>query len=131
MRARVAAARVGRLATVGAGSRPHVVPCCFALADMGDTVVSAVDAKPKSTLALRRLDNLRLHPAASLLVDHYDEDWSALWWVRIDGVGRVVTDGPERDAALDALAAKYEQYRRHRPPGPVIALAITGWRAWP
>jgi PPOX class probable F420-dependent enzyme len=129
MRTRVAGARVGRLATVTDEGRPHLVPCCFAL--VGDTVYSAVDAKPKSTLALRRLANVRATGHASLLVDHYDDDWSALWWVRVDGAGRVVESGPERDTALAALATKYEQYRRTPPPGPVVALDITRWRAWP
>jgi PPOX class probable F420-dependent enzyme len=129
MRERVRAARVGRLATVTPGGWPHVVPCCYAVD--GDTVVSAVDAKPKSTLALRRLANLRAHPRASLLVDHYEDDWTALWWVRVDGVSRVLEGGEDRDRALDLLAAKYEQYRRQRPPGAVIAIEITGWRAWP
>jgi len=127
-RDRLAAARVGRLATVTAEGRPHVVPCCFAL--LGDTAYSAVDAKPKSTLALRRLDNLRAHPHASLLVDHYDEDWTALWWIRVDGDGRVVEDGAEHATALAALADKYDQYRRQRPPGAVVALDVTTWRSW-
>lgn len=129
MRERVAQARVARLATVADDGRPHIVPCCFAL--VTDTAYSAVDAKPKSTLALRRVANLRGNPRASLLVDHYDEDWAALWWVRLDGAGRLVDDGDERDRALSALAAKYDQYRRDPPPGPVIALDITSWRAWP
>jgi PPOX class probable F420-dependent enzyme len=129
MRRRVGEARVGRLATVTPDGRPHVVPCCFALD--GDTIVSAVDAKPKTTQALRRLDNLRAHPAAALLVDHYDEDWSTLWWVRADGEGTVVTEGPSREAALALLAAKYPQYRRTPPPGPVVAIRVTRWRAWP
>jgi PPOX class probable F420-dependent enzyme len=129
IRARVAEARVARLGTVTEDGRPHLVPCCFAL--VGDTAYSAVDAKPKSTLALRRLANLRARGQASLLIDHYDEDWSALWWVRVDGAGRVVDAGPERDAALAALAAKYDQYRRDPPPGPVVAVDITTWRAWP
>ena len=127
-RDRLAAARVGRLATVTAEGRPHVVPCCFAL--LGDTAYSAVDAKPKSTLALRRLDNLRANPHASLLVDHYDEDWTALWWIRVDGDGRVVEDGAEHATALEALADKYDQYRRQRPPGAVVALDVTTWRSW-
>ena len=127
-RDRLAAARVGRLATVTAAGRPHVVPCCFAL--LGDTAYSAVDAKPKSTLALRRLDNLRANPHASLLVDHYDEDWTALWWIRVDGDGRVVEDGAEHATALAALAHKYDQYRRQRPPGAVVALDVTTWRSW-
>jgi PPOX class probable F420-dependent enzyme len=125
----VGEARVARLGTVTEDGRPHLVPCCFAL--VGDTAYSAVDAKPKSTLALRRLANLRARGQASLLVDHYDEDWSTLWWVRVDGAGRVVDAGRERDAALAALAAKYDQYRRDPPPGPVVAVDITTWRAWP
>lgn len=129
MRERVTHARVARLATVTDDGRPHIVPCCFALE--ADTAYSAVDAKPKSTLALRRVANLRGNHRASLLVDHYDEDWATLWWVRLDGAGRVVDDGDERDRALAALAAKYHQYRRDPPPGAVIALDITTWRAWP
>ncbi len=129
IRARVSAARVAHLATVTVEGEPHVVPCCYVLA--GETIWSAVDGKPKSTLALRRLDNLRAHPMASLLVDHYEEDWGELWWVRIDGSARVLTDGAEREEALDRLAEKYVQYESRRPPGPVIAITATVWRAWP
>ncbi len=129
MRRRVEGARSGVLSTVTPDGHPHAVPCCFVLD--GDAVYSAVDAKPKSTLALRRLDNLVANPAACLLVDRYDDDWSQLWWIRVDGTGRVLADGGERDHALDLLAAKYPQYRASRPPGPVIALDITAWRSWP
>jgi PPOX class probable F420-dependent enzyme len=129
MRRRLGEARVGRLATVTPRGEPHVVPCCFALA--GDRIVSAVDAKPKSTLALARLANLAAHPRAALLVDHYAEDWSTLWWVRADGAGRVVASGAERDRALDMLAAKYEQYARTRPPGAVVVVEVDRWRSWP
>lgn len=129
MRRRVAEARSGVLSTVTADDRPHAVPCCFVLD--GDIVYSAVDSKPKSTLALRRLDNLAAQPEACLLVDHYDDDWSELWWIRLDCTARVLTDGDKRDRALDLLAAKYPQYRSARPPGAVIALDVTTWRAWP
>ena len=129
MRERVGEARSGVLSTVTVDGRPHAVPCCFVLD--GDVVYSAVDAKPKSTLALRRLDNLAANPAACLLVDCYDDDWSKLWWIRVDGTARVLADGDERDHALDLLAAKYPQYQATRPPGPVIALDITAWRSWP
>jgi PPOX class probable F420-dependent enzyme len=129
MRARVTEARVARLATVAGDGSPHLVPCCFALER--DVVYSAVDGKPKSTLALRRLANLRANPRASLLVDHYAEDWSTLWWVRLDGNGRVIEAGKERDAALSLLAAKYDQYRIERPIGPVVAIDIATWRGWP
>jgi PPOX class probable F420-dependent enzyme len=124
MRERVAAAPVGRLATVRPDGTPHVVPCCFALD--GDTLYSAVDAKPKTTLALQRLDNVRANPRASLLVDHYDDDWSQLWWIRVDGDALVV----DSSHAIALLQAKYPQYAQTPPPGAVIALAITHWRAW-
>jgi PPOX class probable F420-dependent enzyme len=129
LRQRLEGARVGHLATVWPDGRPHVVPCCFVLVD--DVVYSAVDAKPKSTLALQRLRNVAAHPAASLAVDHYEEDWTQLWWIRLDGQARVVDRGPERDAAIDALTAKYRQYVDAPPPGSVIALAVERWRAWP
>ena len=129
---RVVGARVGRLATITADGRPHVVPCCFVLhGDDNAVVYSAVDAKPKSTLALRRLANVRANPAAALVVDHYEEDWSALWWVRLDGNGRVLGVGDEREHALDLLAAKYHQYAEQRPPGAVIAIDVVSWRGWP
>jgi len=124
----VEAAPVGRLATVTADGRPHAVPCCFAL--VGERVYSAVDGKPKSTTVLKRLDNVRANPVATLLVDHYDDDWTRLWWVRLDGLARIVDDAAERDTALDALAARYRQYRRDRPEGPMLALDIERWSGW-
>ena len=125
----LADARFGVLATVTSEGRPHLVPCCFVL--HGDAVYSAVDAKPKSTLALRRLDNLRANPSAALLVHHDDEDWSTLWWVRVDGRGSIVDTEDERVRARHLLAAKYPQYRTIPPPGDVIVLATESWRWWP
>ncbi|HEX7300788.1 MAG TPA: TIGR03668 family PPOX class F420-dependent oxidoreductase [Solirubrobacteraceae bacterium] len=127
-RARLAAGRVGHLATVRPDGRPHVVACCFALED--DRVWTAVDAKPKATARLQRLANVRAHPWASLLVDHYEESWERLWWVRADGSAAVVEHGAERDRALEALAAKYPQYAMAPPEGPVIAMAVERWRGW-
>jgi PPOX class probable F420-dependent enzyme len=129
MRSRFVTARVAHLATISGTDRPHVVPCCFAVD--GDTVYSAVDGKPKSTRALQRVTNLRANPRATLLVDHYDEDWTLLWWVRIDAHGRVLDRGAEFDNAVTLLRAKYEQYRRDAPAGPVVALDILTWLGWP
>ena len=126
--ARVAAARVGRLATVRPDGTPHVVPVVFAV--VGSTVVTAVDAKPKRTHDLQRLRNLARQPACSLLVDAYDEDWSQLWWVRLDGVARVVHDEPERSAHVAALVAKYAQYRSAPPPGPAVVVEVTATASW-
>src|SRR3954452_3561838 len=107
MRDHVATARVGRLATVRGDGQPHAVPVCFAFA--GDEIVTAVDAKPKSTTALTRLDNVRAHRDVCLLVDHYDDDWSKLWWVRVDGAARVADLS---DSYAAALASKYDQYAK-------------------
>jgi PPOX class probable F420-dependent enzyme len=125
-RALLAAARVGRLATVRPDGRPHVVVCCFAVE--GDVVWTAVDAKPKRDARLQRLANLRANPQASLLVDHYEEDWERLWWVRVDGPAAVLDEGDPR--ALAALTAKYPQYAASPPGGPVIALTIERVSAW-
>jgi PPOX class probable F420-dependent enzyme len=121
-------AKVARLATVSDQGRPHIVPIVFAL--NGDTIYFAVDAKPKRTNHLARLKNIAANPAVSMLVDHYEDDWTRLWWVRADGTARVVSEEAEAQHATDLLVARYAQYRVTRPPGPVVAIAIdrlTGW----
>ena len=128
MRRRVADARVARLATVDASGRPHLVPFCFVLD--GDEVLSAVDAKPKATRRLRRLQNVGANPSVSVLVDHYEEDWQSLWWVRLDGRAEVVDSGPRSERALDLLAGKYAQYREDRPAGPVLSIHVEHWAGW-
>ncbi|HEX7746867.1 MAG TPA: TIGR03668 family PPOX class F420-dependent oxidoreductase [Micromonosporaceae bacterium] len=125
----VESARVARLATVDADGRPHLVPVCFVL--IGEVVYSAIDEKPKRSTRLRRLANIEATGRACVLIDEYHEDWSALWWVRLDGHGRVVTDPAEADRALATLTAKYPQYVERPPRGPVLALTITNWSAWP
>ncbi|MEV5558827.1 TIGR03668 family PPOX class F420-dependent oxidoreductase [Nonomuraea wenchangensis] len=127
-RRRFAAARVARLATVRGDGGPRLVPVVFAV--IGERVVSAVDHKPKTTTDLRRLADIRADPRVTLLADHYDEDWSLLWWVRADGLARVAVAGPEREEALDALTAKYPQYRERRPAGPAVVVEVTRWRSW-
>jgi PPOX class probable F420-dependent enzyme len=128
LRRRAEAAPVARLATADVAGRPHLVPCCFAVE--ADVVYSVVDHKPKRSAALRRLDNIRANPAVSLLVDHYEDDWAALWWVRFDGRGRVVVDGPEHAGAVALLCGKYPQYRANPPTGVVVAIDITDCRSW-
>jgi PPOX class probable F420-dependent enzyme len=122
------AAPIARLATVDPAGNPRVVPCCFALD--GDVVYSAVDHKPKRTSRLARLDDIRGHPAVSLVVDHYEDDWSQLWWVRLDGSARVVDDGPVWQRGVDLLVAKYRQYQERAPTGPVIVIAVERRRSW-
>jgi PPOX class probable F420-dependent enzyme len=122
---RFATARVARLATVRPSGAPHLVPIVFALA--GDTLYSAVDAKPKRTRELRRLANIAAEPRVSVLADHYEEDWQRLWWVRADGVARVLDSCP---AGLAALVARYPQYRDRPPAGPFLEISVEKWAAW-
>ena len=118
---------MARLATVTDTGAPHLVPVVFAL--VGDTVWTGVDGKPKRSRMLQRLANIAADPRVSLLVDHYEEDWSQLWWVRVDGTAHVVT---ERTADGEvALAAKYPQYRDVPLAGPFIQVAVDRWRFWP
>src|SRR5581483_12258899 len=105
---RLAAARVARLATIDPDGRPHLVPIVFALD--GDTLYSAVDRKPKRSTTLRRIENARARPDVTVLVDRYDDDWTALWWIRLRGRARVLDEGAEREHALLLLTAKYAQY---------------------
>ena len=129
-RERFAAARVARLATADAEGRPHLVPMVFVLA--GETIYSAVDAKPKRTDRLRRLANAAANPRVALRADHYDDaDWTALWWVRADGVARVLApEDEEAVRAVDRLVARYAQYREARPHGPVLAVDVERWSGW-
>jgi PPOX class probable F420-dependent enzyme len=128
MHEKLETARVARLATVDAQGRPHLVPVCFVLE--GDVVYSAVDEKPKGSRALKRLENIRAHPGVTMLVDHYEEDWSRLWWVRLDGTAHIVDSGPEHDRALGLLLEKYDQYRAEPPQGPVIVIRVKRRRTW-
>src|ERR671935_135408 len=82
-RALLASARVARLATADAEGRPHLVAITFAVD--GDEIITAVDHKPKRTVRLRRLANIEANPRVSVLADHYEDDWSGLWWARADG----------------------------------------------
>ena len=128
MRRLVASAPVGRLATVRTDGRPHIVPICFVVTN--DVVYSAVDEKPKRHQQLQRVSNVRATGAASLLVDEYHDDWSRLWWVRLDGRAHVVESPSEIERAIRSLSEKYPQYRDQPPSGPVLALDVERWAGW-
>jgi PPOX class probable F420-dependent enzyme len=116
------------LATIDPDGRPHLVPIVFALD--GHTLYSAVDRKPKRSTTLRRMENARARPDVTILVDHYEDDWSRLWWIRLRGRARVLDHGEERDHALELLQEKYPQYRAEPPDGPVLAIDVTETREW-
>ena len=125
---RLATAQVARLATTDPDGRPHLVPIVFAID--GDTLYSAVDRKPKRSTTLRRIENARERPDVTILVDHYEDDWSRLWWIRLRGRARVLDGGDELERALRLLAEKYPQYRDEPPGPPVLAVDVTDVREW-
>lgn len=121
--------RVGRLGLIDDGDRPRVLPVTFAVAC--ESIYSAIDRKPKRTGAPARLRYLRRRPEVALTVDHYEDDWSTLAWVQV--LGRVaIVDPTEDERGMNALASKYEPYRREPPPGPLLVLTperALHWRA--
>ncbi|TNY35327.1 TIGR03668 family PPOX class F420-dependent oxidoreductase [Thermomonospora catenispora] len=127
-RRRLAAAPVVRLATVDERGRPHLVVTTFALD--GDLIRMAVDHKPKRTRHLKRLRNIVGNPWVSVLADHYEDDWSRLWWVRADGRARVTDDPRELRRTADLLAERYPQYRERPPQGPAITVQVQRWVGW-
>ncbi|MQA84160.1 MAG: TIGR03668 family PPOX class F420-dependent oxidoreductase [Streptosporangiales bacterium] len=127
-RDRFAAAPIARLATADGRGRPHIVPITFAV--RGETVVTVVDRKPKRSRNLKRLRNIVENPRVSVLVDHYEDDWGALWWVRADGTAGVVEEESGIADALPVLQDKYPQYRGDVPEGPLIVIAVDRWASW-
>jgi PPOX class probable F420-dependent enzyme len=128
LKQRFAESPVARLATVSADGQPHLVPVVFVVS--GNTVYTAVDGKPKSGKRLRRLANIEANPTVSLLVDHYDEDWRQLWWVRADGDAHIHDGGPDVVTAYRLLRRKYPQYQDVSLDGPVIAVSVRRWSSW-
>ncbi|MDH5615729.1 MAG: TIGR03668 family PPOX class F420-dependent oxidoreductase, partial [Acidimicrobiia bacterium] len=118
----LAGAEVGRLATVDPTGHPHLVPFVFVVE--GRSIVTVIDNKPKRTRALKRLANIAANPRVSVLVDHYETDWSRLWWVRADGQARVVRTGHELERCITLLSRAYPQYAVSHPPGPAIVIEI-------
>ena len=127
-RSRFAQARVARLATADANGVPHIVPIVFAVD--GDRIVTAIDGKRKRGGALRRVENITVNSRVSVLVDHYDEDWSHLWWVRADGRGRMLSPGADADTALTLLRRRYQHYGTVALTGPVLVIEVDRWSGW-
>lgn len=128
MHRRVQLARVARLATIDEDGGPNLVPITFAM--LGDVLYSAVDHKPKTTTRLKRLENIERDRRVSVIVDQYADDWARLWWVRMDGLARLLHEGSVFEQGLGTLTHKYEQYRETPPTGPVIAVNVSRWSGW-
>ena len=122
--------RVARLATIAISGYPALVPVCYALVE--EELVIAIDEKPKATTNLTRLRNIERDARVSLLFDRYDDDWTKLAWVRVEGAAAVLARGSERPRALQALRERYPQYRamdlESRPLIVVQPRRVVGWR---
>ena len=131
-RAMVGSARVAHLATADQYSRPHNVPVVFVID--GDRLYFPLDRKPKREddwHMLRRVRNIETNGRVAIIVDHYEEDWTKLAWVLLEGVATILETGEERDAAAHALQAKYAQYAgRALDARPVVRVAIERTVAW-
>jgi PPOX class probable F420-dependent enzyme len=123
----VVSARVARLGLLDERDRPRVLPVTFAVFE--DALWTAIDRKPKRSAEPARVRRLRRRPEATLLVDAYFDDWSRLEWVELSG--RVsILDASDAGDAIEALAAKYSQYRTEPPPGPLLRLSPEGFACW-
>jgi PPOX class probable F420-dependent enzyme len=129
VRDRFGRSAVLRLATASTDGRPHVVPCTFVV-DPAGRVAIGIDNKPKSSLSLRRLANIAENPLVSLIVDHYADDWSQLWWARADGAASIERSGPGHHEHWDLLRSKYPQYAGQILEGPVIVVDVERWSGW-
>ncbi len=130
----IAEGRVGRLGTADASGQPLVVPICYAFD--GESLFSAIDAKPKAPgpHGLRRIRNIRANAKVSVVIDRYDEDWTQLRYVIIQGQAQVLTEGGDFSRGVDLLLAKYPQYRGmglNREAGLMIKVKpdrVTQWQ---
>ncbi len=125
----VQARPVAHLATADPAGRPHVVPVCFAYLD--GRFYIAIDEKPKRSLRLKRLRNIEENPRVALVFDRYDDDWSRLGWVLVQGSSAILEAGAEHERAVAALRERYPQYRamalEGRPMIRVAAEKVSNW----
>lgn len=115
-------------ATGNGAAAAHLVPVTFVVS--GDRVFIAIDDKPKRGPDLKRLRNIAANPRVCLLAQHYQEDWSGLWWARADGTARIIEPGDMPFGVLGGLVGRYDWYRAHPPSGPVIEVTVQRWSGW-
>ena len=121
--------RVARLATADASGKPHVIPICFVAE--GDTVYFTIDEKPKTGMPLKRLSNMQANPQVALVVDHYEENWSRLGWLMLQGRAEILVSGDEHDRAQASLRGRYRQLGAMRIESlPVVAIRIERATSW-
>jgi PPOX class probable F420-dependent enzyme len=128
----LATARVAHLATADQYARPHAVPIVFVWRD--EILYTPLDRKPKREddwHALRRVRNIETNGRVAVVVDRYDEDWSRLAWVMLEGVATILEGGEERDTAAALLTEKYAQYEAlSLDDRPIVRVDIEHQTEW-
>ena len=123
--------RVARFATAEPSGQPHVVPICYAVSD--NSVYFTIDKKPKQLTdkPLKRIRNLQNNPHVALVVDRYEDDWTQLGWVMVQGEAALLDDGEEHTEAQRLLKARYPQLHGMQINDlPVIAVRIKHVVSW-
>ena len=123
--------RIAHLATADSKAAPHVIPVCFAYD--GPCIYSVIDQKPKRSGAmdLKRVRNILTNPRVALVLDHYEEDWSKLWYLLVTGRAELLESGTEHQKAIELLREKYPQYQRMSiENSPVIKIKMTKLIDW-
>ena len=123
--------RVARFATAEPNGQPHVVPICYALSN--NSVYFTIDKKPKQLTdkPLKRIRNLQKNPHVALVVDRYEDDWTQLGWVMVQGDAALLDDGEEHTKAQRLLKARYPQLHGMQIGDlPVIAVRIKHVVSW-
>jgi PPOX class probable F420-dependent enzyme len=128
-RRRLAAASHLVLATIHPERGVDLVPVVASL-DGASAWLPIDTVKPKTSARLRRLANVEADPRVALLAEHYDADWSQLWWVRAHGHAREVHAAGELDRARAALAARYPDYTDPASIAGALAVDIDRWSGW-
>ena len=123
--------RVARFATAEPSGQPHVVPICYAVSD--DTMYFPIDEKRKqpTNKPLKRIRNIQINPHVALVVDRYEDDWTQLGWVMVQGDAALLDDGEEHTKAQRLLKARYPQLHGMQINDlPVIAVRIKHVVSW-
>jgi PPOX class probable F420-dependent enzyme len=134
IRTKLKEARVARLATLSAESRPHVVPVCFVYD--GSVFYTAIDKKPKRLAPerLARVRHIRAMPRVALLIDEYCEEWTRLWYILVRGTAKLIpkSASKERAKVIRQLRQKYPQYGEGILPddAPIIRIIPEQIASW-
>jgi PPOX class probable F420-dependent enzyme len=146
-RAFLLATRRAVLVTIAPDGRPRAVPICFVVSPDAAVLYTPIDDKPKrsmDSLSLSRVRDIASDPRVTVLADRWDEDWTRLAWLRVDGRASLIEPGEraepaetspaaatEHEGAVSALRAKYEQYAEHAlEDRPLIRIEVERTVDW-